>query len=276
MNTSGRDRPVRVLSVAGSDSGGGAGIQADLKTVLARGGHGMSVLTAITAQNSRGVQAWWPVPVELVRAQFESVVADLGPDAIKTGMLGSAAVAAEVADLLRPLRAAQIPIVVDPVLASTHAERLGDEAALAVLRDQVVPLATVLTPNLAEVRALTGVTVTDVASADRAAADLLELGPVWVLIKGGHLDGDATDLLTDGTTRHLLHAARLDTPHTRGTGCSLAAAIATGLAQGASVPDAVADAKGWLHAAIAAGFGVGSGPGPVDHAWQWRPGDARG
>jgi hydroxymethylpyrimidine/phosphomethylpyrimidine kinase len=257
-----------VLTVAGSDSGGGAGIQADLKTVLALGGHGMTVLTAITAQNSTGVHGWWPVPLEGVRAQFRAVVDDLGVDAVKTGMLGSGDLAHTVADLLEPLAEAGVPIVVDPVLASTHADALLTDDALVVLKERVAPLATVLTPNLGEARALAGV---EAGEEQGAGVDkLLALGSRWVLVKGGHLPGDAVDLLTDGTTRHLLRAPRIDTEHTHGTGCSLAAAIATNLASGQDVVAAVSAAKTWLHTAIAAGFGIGAGPGPVDHAWEWR------
>ncbi|MGQ0844532.1 MAG: bifunctional hydroxymethylpyrimidine kinase/phosphomethylpyrimidine kinase [Sporichthyaceae bacterium] len=257
-----------MLTIAGSDSGGGAGIQADLKTIMALGGYGASAITAITAQNSTGVKGWWPVPLEAVRAQVEAVVSDLGVDAVKTGMLGSAELANTVADLLSPLAAAGIPIVVDPVLASTHADALLTDDALVVLRERVVPLATVLTPNLGEVRALVGAAVGEEQGA--AVDALLALGPRWVLVKGGHLPGEAVDLLADATERHELTAPRLDTEHTHGTGCSLAAAIATGLAGGKDVVEAVRDAKTWLHGAIAGGYGIGDGPGPVDHAWRWR------
>ncbi|MFC5721176.1 bifunctional hydroxymethylpyrimidine kinase/phosphomethylpyrimidine kinase [Streptomyces gamaensis] len=259
--------PPRVLTVAGSDSGGGAGIQADLKTMLALGTHGMSVLTAVTAQNSRGVQGAWELPAEAVRAQFRSVVDDIGVQAVKTGMLASAELVATVADLLTGLGA---PVVVDPVGVSKHGDALLAGSALDVLRAKLLPLATVATPNLDEVASLTGVRVTGEADLRRAAHAVLAHGPRWALIKGGHLAGDAVDLLTDGTEEHWLRAARHDNRHTHGTGCTLASAIAAGLAKGRQVPAAVAEAKDYVTGAIAAGFPLGAGIGPVDHAWRLR------
>ncbi|MER5786230.1 bifunctional hydroxymethylpyrimidine kinase/phosphomethylpyrimidine kinase [Streptomyces mobaraensis] len=259
--------PPRVLTVAGSDSGGGAGIQADLKTTLALGTHGMSVLTAVTAQNSRGVQGAWPLPAEAVRAQFRSVVDDIGVQAVKTGMLASAELVETVAELLTGVGA---PVVVDPVGVSKHGDPLLAASALDALRLKLLPLATVATPNLDETAWLTGVRVTSEADLRRAADAVLAFGPRWVLIKGGHLAGDAVDLLTDGTSEHLLRAPRHDNRHTHGTGCTLASAIACGLAKGLSVPDAVGAAKEYVTGAIAAGFPLGEGIGPVDHGWAWR------
>ncbi|KAB7836453.1 bifunctional hydroxymethylpyrimidine kinase/phosphomethylpyrimidine kinase [Streptomyces mobaraensis] len=259
--------PPRVLTVAGSDSGGGAGIQADLKTMLALGTHGMSVLTAVTAQNSRGVQGAWPLPAEAVRAQFRSVVDDIGVQAVKTGMLASAELVETVAELLTGVGA---PVVVDPVGVSKHGDPLLAASALDALRLKLLPLATVATPNLDETAWLTGVHVTSEADLRRAADAVLAFGPRWVLIKGGHLPGDAVDLLTDGTSEHLLRAPRHDNRHTHGTGCTLASAIACGLAKGLSVPDAVGAAKKYVTGAIAAGFPLGEGIGPVDHGWALR------
>lgn len=256
--------PPLVLTVAGSDSGGGAGIQADLKTMLALGTHGMSVLTAVTAQNSRGVQGAWELPVDAVRAQYRSVVDDIGVQAVKTGMLSSAELVETVAELLAGTDA---PAVVDPVGVSKHGDALLAASALDSVRGSLLPVATVATPNLDEVAQLTGVRVESDTDLRRAAAAVLEYGPRWVLIKGGHLAGDAVDLLTDGSEEHWLRAPRLDNRHTHGTGCTLASAVACGLAKGQSVPEAVAAAKTYVTGAIASGFPLGGGIGPVDHGW---------
>ncbi|MFI1254476.1 bifunctional hydroxymethylpyrimidine kinase/phosphomethylpyrimidine kinase [Streptomyces netropsis] len=267
--------PPRVLTVAGSDSGGGAGIQADLKTMLALGVHGMSVLTAVTAQNSRGVQGAWELPAEAVRAQFRSVVDDIGVQAVKTGMLASVELVETVAGLLAEVGARSgAPVVVDPVGVSKHGDALLAASALDAVRTKLLPTATVATPNLDEVAWLTGVRVSTEADLRRAADAVLSYGPRWALIKGGHLAGDAVDLLTDGTEEHWLRATRHDNRHTHGTGCTLASAIAARLAQGRSVPEAVADAKDYVTGAIAAGFPLGGGIGPVDHGWRFR--DRRG
>ncbi|MEU5420889.1 bifunctional hydroxymethylpyrimidine kinase/phosphomethylpyrimidine kinase [Streptomyces sp. NPDC020667] len=259
--------PPRVLTVAGSDSGGGAGIQADLKTMLALGVHGMSVLTAVTAQNSRGVQGAWPLPAEAVRAQYRSVVDDIGVQAVKTGMLASAALVETVAELLTGLDA---PVVVDPVGISKHGDPLLAASALDALRTELLPVATVATPNLDEVAWLTGIHVTEEAGLRRAAEAVLAFGPAWALVKGGHLDGaEAVDLLTDGTEEHWLRAPRHDNHHTHGTGCTLASAVAAELAKGSEVPEAVAAAKEYVTGAIAAGFPLGAGIGPVHHGWRF-------
>lgn len=265
----------RVLTVAGSDSGGGAGIQADLKTMLALGVHGMSVLTAVTAQNSLGVQGAWELPVEAVRAQYRSVVDDIGVQAVKTGMLASAPLVETVAELLAGTDA---PVVVDPVGISKHGDSLLAASALDSVRTKLLPTATVATPNLDEVTQLTGVVVEDENGMRRAADAVLGFGPRWALIKGGHLAGDsgraggnqAVDLLTDGTEEHWLRAPRYDNRHTHGTGCTLASAVASGLATGMDVPEAVRAAKEYVTGAIAAGFPLGAGIGPVDHAWRFR------
>ncbi|WP_327708638.1 bifunctional hydroxymethylpyrimidine kinase/phosphomethylpyrimidine kinase [Streptomyces sp. NBC_00464] len=259
--------PPRVLTVAGSDSGGGAGIQADLKTMLAFGAHGMSVLTAVTAQNSLGVQGAWELPAEAVRAQYRSVVDDIGVNAVKTGMLASALLVETVAELLAGTDA---PVVVDPVGVSKHGDPLLAAEALDSVRTKLLPVATVATPNLDEVAQLTGITVTDEAGMRQAAAALLGYGPRWVVVKGGHLPGEPVDLLTDGIEEHWLRAPRHDNRHTHGTGCTLASAIACGLALGQDVPTAVQGAKAYVTGAIAAGFPLGSGIGPVDHGWRLR------
>ena len=256
-----------VLTVAGSDSGGGAGIQADLKTMLALGVHGMSVVAAVTAQNSVGVQGAWDLPVEAVLAQLDSVLGDIGADAVKTGMLSSPEIVAAVAGRLTGLR---VPLVVDPVGVSKHGDPLLAPAAVDVVRTALLPLATVVTPNLPEVEQLTGFRVEGEDDLRRAAEAVLALGPRWVLVKGGHLTGDAVDLLTDGTVEVVLRSPRLDNRHTHGTGCTLASAIASRLALGDDVPTAVRAAKAYVTGALAAGFSVGSGIGPVDHGWAGR------
>ncbi|MCX4844913.1 bifunctional hydroxymethylpyrimidine kinase/phosphomethylpyrimidine kinase [Streptomyces sp. NBC_00893] len=263
------DVPARVLTVAGSDSGGGAGIQADLKTMMAHGVHGMSVLTAVTAQNSLGVQGAWELPAEAVRAQYRSVVDDIGVQAVKTGMLSSAVLVETVAELLASTDA---PAVVDPVGVSKHGDPLLAAEALDSVRTKLLPVAAVATPNLDEVAQLTGVRVEDEAGMRRAAAAVLEFGPRWAVIKGGHLPGDPVDLLTDGTEEHWLPAPRHDNRHTHGTGCTLASAIACQLALGQEVPAAVRHAKAYVTGAIMAGFPLGSGIGPVDHGWRTRNG----
>ncbi|MFD7704567.1 bifunctional hydroxymethylpyrimidine kinase/phosphomethylpyrimidine kinase [Streptomyces caelestis] len=260
--------PIRVLTVAGSDSGGGAGIQADLKTMLALGVHGMSVLTAVTAQNSLGVQGAWELPVEAVRAQYRSVVDDIGVQAVKTGMLSSAELVEAVADLIAGTDA---PAVVDPVGVSKHGDPLLAASALDSVRTRLLPVATVATPNLDEVAQLTGVRVGSEPDMRRAARAVLAFGPRWVVIKGGHLSGDAVDLLTDGSEEHWLRAPRHDNRHTHGTGCTLASAIASELAKGRPVPEAVTAAKAYVTGAIASGFALGEGIGPVDHAWNLNP-----
>ncbi len=259
--------PPRVLSVAGSDSGGGAGIQADLKTMLALGVHGMSVVCAVTAQNSIGVQGSWELPPPAVRAQLDSVLSDIGVDAVKTGMLGSAGIVVTVAEALASVRA---PIVVDPVVLSKHGDRLLAPDAIADVKDRLLPLATLVTPNLPEAALLTGVPADDEAGMVAAAEAMRALGPRWVLVKGGHLPGEPVDLLFDGESRWHFSAPRVDTRHTHGTGCTLASAIASYLARGTDMVEAVGRAKEYVTGAIRAGFSLGDGIGPVDHAWKWR------
>ncbi|TDC50072.1 bifunctional hydroxymethylpyrimidine kinase/phosphomethylpyrimidine kinase [Actinomadura sp. KC345] len=256
-----------MLTVAGSDSGGGAGIQADLKTMLALGVHGMSVVAAVTAQNSLGVQGYWELPPEAVRAQLDSVLSDIGVHAIKTGMLASTVLVETVAEALA---ASGAPAVVDPVGVSKHGDALLAPGAVQAVRSALLPVATVATPNLYEVEQLTGVKVVQESGMREAAEAVKALGPRWVLIKGGHLPGEPADLLFDGEREHRFRASRHDNRHTHGTGCTLASAIASHLALGEDVPAAVAKAKEYVTGAIAAGFPLGAGIGPVDHAWRHR------
>ena len=259
------ERLPRILTVAGSDSGGGAGIQADLKTMLALRTHGMSVITAVTAQNSIGVQGVWPLPVEAVRAQFRSVVDDIGVDAIKTGMLGTGELVACVAELLATTA---VPVVVDPVGVSKHGDALLVAEAVEAVRTLLVPRATVLTPNLPEVEMLTGTLPTDEASMRAAGEALMAMGATWVFVKGGHLAGEAADVLVGPEHFEVLTAPRFDNRHTHGTGCTTASAIACGLGRGLAVPDAVRAAKAYITGAVEHGFPLGAGIGPVDHAWN--------
>jgi hydroxymethylpyrimidine/phosphomethylpyrimidine kinase len=258
------------LTIAGSDSGGGAGIQADLKTFLACHVHGMSAITAVTVQNSLGVSGFYELPPNAVAEQIESVVTDIGVGAAKTGMLASAAIIAAVAETLARLNVQ--PLVVDPVAASQHGDALLRPDALDALRSLILPLASLVTPNLGEVRLLTGIIVTDGSSGREAAHALYELGPSNVLVKGGHLPGgDALDLLFDGSSFVELHAPRQATDHTHGSGDTLAASITAALARGLSLPDAVRAGKAYITNAVADSYPLGAGLGPVGHFWRVRP-----
>jgi len=254
---------TRVLTIAGSDSGGGAGIQADLKAIQALGGHGMSAITVVTAQNSLGVQGAWPLPAAVIEAQFRACVDDIGVDAVKTGMLGGTDLVHVVAGLINTLDEL-VPVVVDPVAVSKHGDTLLESEARDVLLGELLPRATVLTPNLDEATWLVGEPVVDREGMRAAARTLLGHGPRWILLKGGHLSGDAAaDLLTDGVAEHWFVAERIATRHTHGTGCTYASAVATLLGAGKSVPGAVAEAKKYVTKAIALGYPLGSGIGPV-------------
>jgi hydroxymethylpyrimidine/phosphomethylpyrimidine kinase len=261
------EAPPRVLAIAGSDSGGGAGIQADLKTMLAMGVHGMTVICAVTAQNSVGVQGYWELPAAAVRAQLDSVLGDIGAQAVKTGMLASPVLVATVCDALADVAA---PIVVDPVAVSKHGDSLLSAGTVEAIRERLLPLATVVTPNLLEAELLTGMTITDEADVLAAAAKINAMGPRWVLVKGGHLPGNPVDVLFGGDQLIRFPGERIDSVHTHGTGCTLASAIASRLAIGDDVPSAVKAAKAYVTGAIAAGFPLGAGIGPVDHAWRMR------
>ena len=251
------------LTIAGSDSSGGAGIQADLKTFAAHGVFGLSAITAVTAQNTTGVSDVAIMPPALVTAQIDAVMSDLGADAAKTGMLGNAAVTAAVADAVE--RLAMRRLVVDPVMVATSGARLLDEAAIHIMRTRLLPLAMVITPNVAEAAILTGVRIERAADLAIAARRLVEMGARAALVKGGHLDGPATDAFWDGFTALELVAERVPGRNTHGTGCTLSAAITARLALGDDLPDAVQRAKAYVTKAIAQAPSLGHGHGPVEH-----------
>ena len=254
----------RALTIAGSDSGGGAGIQADLKTFCAFGVYGMSVLTAVTAQNTVGVQGVEPLTPAFIRLQFESVVSDLGVNALKTGMLGTADVVMAVAAMIA--RAGLTNLVVDPVMVAKSGDHLLAADAVHALRTHLLPLALVITPNLPEAETLVGGPIRTRDEMHAAARRLHALGPRWVVVKGGHMGGaTVTDLLYDGETFQSLDSPRIDTPHTHGTGCTFSAAMTARIAQGRTVPNAFAAAKRYTHAAIASAPGLGHGHGPLNH-----------
>jgi hydroxymethylpyrimidine/phosphomethylpyrimidine kinase len=257
----------RALTIAGSDSGGGAGIQADLKTFHELGVFGMSVLTALTAQNTLGVHGVHEVPPDFVRGQLDAVAGDIGVDAAKTGMLASAPIIRTVSEGVRDHRLDRL--VVDPVCASKHGDPLLRDDAVEALRTEIVPLAEVVTPNTGEVTVLTGVDVREVEDLPAAARAVKALGPRWVLVKGGHLkdNPEALDLLYDGQEEIWISGQRLDTADTHGTGCTLAAAIAAHRARGLDVATAVREAKAFVTEAIRHGLRLGEGIGPVNHGW---------
>jgi len=255
----------RVLIIAGSDSGGGAGIQADIKSVTALGGFAMTAITALTAQNTLGVHAIYPIDTDFIAQQMAVVLDDIGADCLKTGMLHSVEVIEVVADMIAN-KAAGIPLVADPVMVAKGGASLLDEAAHSALIERIVPLAAVLTPNAPEAAALTGIDVSDAASQQAAGEALRGMGARAVLVKGGHIEGPRiVDLLVTGDGVVRFESPRIDTPHTHGTGCTLASAIAAGLAQGMGLPAAVSRARDYVMAAIAAAPGFGAGHGPIDH-----------
>jgi hydroxymethylpyrimidine/phosphomethylpyrimidine kinase len=256
------------MTIAGSDSGGGAGIQADLKTFQALGVYGASTLTAITAQNTLGVRAVHEVPVSVIADQIDAVVEDIGVDAAKTGMLSSAEIITTVANRVRHW-GLQARLVVDPVMVAKSGDRLLREDAVEALKRELLPLAAVLTPNLPEAEVLVGGRVESEAEIREAAQAIIGLGPRAVVIKGGHRPAieHADDVLFDGREFHLLPAERIDTPNTHGTGCTFSAAIAAQLALGAEVVEAVRVAKAYLSEAIRRSAPLGGGHGPVAHDW---------
>jgi hydroxymethylpyrimidine/phosphomethylpyrimidine kinase len=261
----------RVLVIAGSDSGGGAGIQADIKAISAMGGYAATAITAITVQNTQGVSAIHPVPDAIVEGQIRAVLDDIGADVVKTGMLATVEIVEIVAAALEAADPA-LPLVLDPVMVATSGDRLVDDGTETAIRERLVPLAALVTPNAAEAARLTGKPVEDVQGQLAAAEALVAMGAKAALVKGGDLDGDAvTDVLVSTRGMELMERPRIRTKHTHGTGCTLASAIAARMAQGEPLPDAVRKAGDYLHEAIRRAPGFGSGHGPVDHMWVMRP-----
>ncbi len=254
------------MTIAGSDSGGGAGIQADLKTFAALGVYGTSALTAITAQNTVGVTGIHEIPIEMVAAQIEAVISDIGTDAVKTGMLSSSDIVETVSRELAHFRVDRL--VVDPVIVAKSGDRLLREEALDALRRSLLPLATVVTPNIPEAEALTGMKIESGDDVRRAAEKIVGMRAKAVVVKGGHLPGLPVDLFYDGREFREFSAPRIETRNTHGTGCTFASAIAAGLAKGMEVVDAVAGAKEYVTGAIRRSLNLGEGHGPLNHFYR--------
>lgn len=270
------EQAARALTIAGSDSGGGAGIQADLKTFAAFGVYGASAITAVTAQNTREVSDWLAMPPDLVAKQIDAVLSDIGADAVKTGMLANAGIIEIVAAKMREHGVENL--VVDPVMVAKGGHKLLEDDAVDALVRELLPLALVVTPNLPEAEVLTNRTIASWDDARGAAAQLIEMGARAVVIKGGHFDEAAasTDLLFDGHNYRAFKAIRVQTPNTHGTGCTFASAIAAGLAKGMSLGDAVALAKSYVTLAIQHAYPIGHGHGPVHHFYRyWQPSGAK-
>lgn len=258
---------IPVLTVAGSDSSGGAGIQADLKTFAALGTYGMSCICALTAQNTKGVTMVVNTPVDMVKAQLEAVFDDIPPKAVKTGMLSSAPIVETVADFLSSH--GKVPLVVDPVMVATSGAVLLEKDAIQSYKEKLIPLSTLITPNIPEAEVLSGLSIQNEEDMKKAALALMDLGPSAVLVKGGHSVEDARDILYDGREFHVFSGRRISTENTHGTGCTLSSAIAAFMARGLSLTEAVGEAKKYMEGAIrrAAVDSVGHGHGPVHHFW---------
>ncbi len=262
-------RPPTVMTIAGSDSGGGAGIQADLKTFSALGVFGTSTLTAITAQNTVGVTAVHEVPTDVISAQIDAVITDIGADAVKTGMLSSSAIVETVAEAIR--RHGVTNLVVDPVMVAKSGDRLLREEAITSICNSLLPLAAVVTPNIPEAEDLTGLTINTDGDVRQAAVSIIGMGARTVVIKGGHRDGPPTDVFYDGARFQEFTTERIPSTNTHGTGCTFASAVAAGLAHGLEPPAAVAQAKEYVTEAIRASYPIGRGHGPLHHFhafWQ--------
>jgi hydroxymethylpyrimidine/phosphomethylpyrimidine kinase len=261
----------RVLIVAGSDSGGGAGIQADIKTVTALGAYAMTAITALTAQDTNGVAGVVGVEPAFIAQQMRMVLDDIGADALKTGMLHNASVIETVAAVARE-KAPGVPLVVDPVMYAKGGHPLLESSAIAALKTRLLPIAAVVTPNIPEAEAIAGMAIRTVADMRAAAEAIAALGPRAVLLKGGHMeDGDVTDILVATGEAEAMTHPRIDTRHTHGTGCTLASALAAGLAQGMALRDAVLRARAYVLEAIRTAPGFGHGHGPLNHAHTVRP-----
>ena len=255
----------RVLAIAGSDSGGGAGIQADIKTITALGSYAMTAITALTAQDTSGVHAIHPVPPDFIRHQIRLAFADIGVDALKTGMLGDITTIDAVCDELATISHLP-PLIVDPVMSAKGGASLLAHQAVAHLKRRLIPIATLITPNIPEAEILTGLKITDEPAMHRAAQTLLSLGAPAILLKGGHLDSpDVIDLLVTPTETHIFRTPRIQSRHTHGTGCTLASAIATGLAQNLTLAESVQRAQTFVQAAIVTAPRYGHGHGPLNH-----------
>jgi hydroxymethylpyrimidine/phosphomethylpyrimidine kinase len=261
----------KALTIAGSDSGAGAGIQADLKTFAALGVYGTSAITAITAQNTVGVTEVFALSPKLVEAQIDAVIEDIGAHAVKTGMLANTAIIRAVAKAVRRHRLKNL--VVDPVMVATSGDLLIKKSAVAALRADLLPLAALVTPNIPEAEELTGIKIAGDGDLEAVARKIIQMGARTVIIKGGHLKGPAVDLYFDGKKFIALRAPRIRTKNTHGTGCTFSAAVAAYLARGEKLEQAVRAAKKYITAAIRCGFPVGAGHGPVHHFYRfWKPG----
>ena len=256
--------PARVLIIAGSDSGGGAGIQADIKTATALGVYAMTAITAVTVQDTTGVHGFHPVPPAVIGEQIRVVLGDIGADAIKTGMLVSAAAVEAIAEALKPY--ASIPLVVDTVMIAKGGTALLDDRGVEAMQKRLFPIAALITPNAPEAARLSGIAVESTEDAVRAAQTLKQKGVRAVLVKGGHIEGElVTDVLVDETGVHRFGSPRIANASTHGTGCTLASAIATGLAQGMSLRNSIIRARSFVQEAIRTGLAVGHGTGPLNH-----------
>jgi hydroxymethylpyrimidine/phosphomethylpyrimidine kinase len=258
---------ARAMTIAGSDSGGGAGVQADLKSFAAMGVYGTSVLTAITAQNTVAVTDVMELPVSLISSQIDAVVSDIGTDAVKTGMLSSAAIIEAVAGKIK--EHGLVNLVVDPVMVAKSGDKLLQDEAVQVLRDVLVPLATLVTPNIPEAEALTGRSISNVDEAREAAVAIVGMGAKAVVVKGGHLAGPASDIFYDGEEFRVFTTQRISSTSTHGTGCTFASATAAGLAKGLPLRDSVSQAKKYVTEAIRRAYPMGRGHGPLNHFYEF-------